>query len=91
MINSIDISRVEKDLRKLPKHILENFRSWVRTVKLEGLEAARLVKGYHDEPLKGKRLGQRSIRLSRSYRVIYSLRINEIQIVFDEEVNKHEY
>ena len=91
MINTIDITKVEKDLRKLPRHILENFRSWVRIVKLEGLDASRLVKGYHDEPLKGKRLGQRSVRLSRSYRVIYSLRGNKIQVVYVEEVNKHEY
>lgn len=91
MINTVDITKVEKDLRKLPCHILENFRSWVRIIKLEGLEASRLVKGYHDEPLKGKRVGQRSIRLSRSYRAIYSLRGNKVQVVFVEEANKHVY
>jgi proteic killer suppression protein len=91
MINTVDITKVEKDLRKLPRHILENLRTWVRIIKLEGLEASRLVKGYHDEPLKGKRAGQRSIRLSRSYRAIYSLRGSTIQVVFVEEVNKHEY
>lgn len=91
MINTVDITKVEKDLKKLPRHIVENFRSWVRIIKLEGLEASRLIKGYHDEPLKGKRLGQRSIRLSRSYRAIYSVRGTKIQVVFVEEVNKHVY
>ncbi len=36
-----------------------------------GLSEVRKVPGYHDEPLKGQRKGQRSIRLSRSYRAIY--------------------
>ena len=32
------------------------------------------VPGYHDEPLKGHRAGQRSIRLSRAYRAIYEIK-----------------
>lgn len=91
MINTVDISKVEKALEKLPRHIVENFRAWIRIIKLEGLERSRLVKGYHDEPLKGKRRGQRSIRLSRAYRAIYSLKEGRIQMVIVEEVNKHEY
>jgi proteic killer suppression protein len=91
MINNVNIIKVEKTLPKLPRHIVENFRAWVRIIKLEGLESARLIKGYHDEPLKGKRKGQRSIRLSRSYRAIYSTREGKVQVVIVEEVNKHEY
>ncbi len=49
------------------------------------------IKGYHDEPLKGKRKGQRSIRLSKSYRAIYTIKKNEIEFVSIEEVNKHDY
>jgi proteic killer suppression protein len=45
---------------------------------------------YHDEPLKGDRLGQRSIRLSRSYRLIY-IESQELGVVKVVEVNKHEY
>lgn len=48
--------------------------------------------GYHDEPLKGKRLGQRSIRLNKAYRAIYEIdttgTIHFIEVI---EVNKHEY
>jgi toxin HigB-1 len=81
----------ENDLLKVPKHIAEKLFYWIRIVRLEGLEKARLIKGYHDEPLKGKRKGQRSIRLSRSYRAIYSIHEEKVKIAFIEEVNKHEY
>ena len=48
--------------------------------------------GYHDEPLKGMRAGQRSIRLSKSYRAIYELkRERECSCVSIEEVHKHDY
>ncbi|MDH4468796.1 MAG: hypothetical protein QE271_12125 [Bacteriovoracaceae bacterium] len=52
----------------------------------------RKIPGFHDEPLKGNRIGQRSIRLSKSYRAIYEERskgtFNIIDVV---EVNKHDY
>jgi proteic killer suppression protein len=92
MITSVRVTeKVEDDLAKIPRHIVVNFRNWVRSVNLEGLERVRLIKGYHDEPLKGKRKGQRSIRLSRQYRAIYSIEGDEIKIVIVEEVHKHDY
>jgi toxin HigB-1 len=92
MIFNVRISSsAEKDLSKVPIHIAEKLFYWIRIVKLEGLENTRLIKGYHDEPLKGKRKGQRSIRLSRSYRAIYSIQEEKVKIIFIEEVNKHEY
>jgi para-nitrobenzyl esterase len=51
----------------------------------------RKVPGYHDEPLKGDRAGQRSIRLSRAYRAIYEIRGGTAKFVSIEEVNKHDY
>ncbi len=46
---------------------------------------------HHDEPLKGDRKGQRSIRLSRSYRAIYRVVKDHVVFILVEEVNKHEY
>ena len=46
---------------------------WVGSVQAVGLEATRKTPGYHDEPLKGEWGGYRSIRLSLSYRAIYSV------------------
>jgi proteic killer suppression protein len=47
--------------------------------------------GFHDEPLKGKRQGQRSIRLNKAYRAIYEVDPQEPHFIEVVEVNKHEY
>lgn len=52
--------------------------------------------GLHDEPLKRKRTGQRSVRLGRAYRAIYVVNQQTIElevIGFAEvlEVHKHRY
>lgn len=80
----------EKQLNKIPKNIVETLRYWVETVERLGIHETRKLKGYHDEPLKGDRKGQRSIRLNRAYRAIYiETKIGlELLII---EVNKHEY
>ena len=65
--------------------------AWVGNVEAKGLEEVRKLPGYHDEPLKGQRQGQRSIRLSRAYRAIYVLRGPEVTFVLVEEVSKHDY
>jgi toxin HigB-1 len=56
-----------------------------------GVDAVRRVPGYHDEPLSGKRFGQRSIRLSKSYRAFYEIDGTVASLVRVLEVNKHEY
>lgn len=84
--------RVEKDLRKVPAHIELKLLSWARAVETQGLETVRRMPGYHDEPLKGTRSGQRSIRLNRSYRAIYEVTEQaNVQIVEIKEVTKHDY
>jgi toxin HigB-1 len=81
-----------KDLRKVPLYIAIKVQAWVDDVGHRGLMAVRKVPGYHDEPLKGERLGQRSIRLSRAYRAIYVIdEHRHIQFVEIVEVNKHDY
>ncbi len=91
-MNTVDISRVSKVFRKLPKHIEERFFDWVQSVEEKGIRATRIVPGYHDEPLKGQRFGERSVRLSRSYRIIYTeSKTCNIVVIVVLEVNKHEY
>ncbi|MEK7704351.1 MAG: hypothetical protein AAB426_05280, partial [Myxococcota bacterium] len=51
----------------------------------------RRVPGYHDESLQGRRVGQRSVRLSRSYRAIYRVVHGAVEFVRVEEVSKHDY
>lgn len=82
----------QKDLKNLPVFIIEKFFHWVKLVKQEGLRKARTVKGFHDEPLKGKRKGQRSVRLNGSYRAIYVEKLNSsIEFIEVQEVNNHDY
>ena len=64
---------------------------WALAVEAYGLEEIRKVPGYHDEPLKGKRAGQRSIRLSRAYRAIHIISYSALEFVSVEEVHKHDY
>ncbi len=82
----------EKQLKKIPKRIIEAVLVWIETVEELGIREARKLKGYHDEPLKGQRKGQRSVRMSRSYRVIYEEDQDKKTVTITVlEVNKHEY
>jgi proteic killer suppression protein len=93
MIFRVVLSRqVIKTLVRLPRHVVDKLQTWARSVRLMGLEEMRKVPGYHDEPLKGARAGQRSVRLTRACRAIYVVRhdgTTEVAVV--EEVNKHDY
>jgi toxin HigB-1 len=93
VIRVVVISKVaQKQLRKLPEHVVLKLAAWVESVEHDGLEEVRKVPGFHDEPLHGQRRGQRSIRLSKAYRAIYEIRADgRIEFVSVEEVNKHDY
>ena len=94
----MEVCRVEltkgaqKDLLKVPVFIREKLLLWVDGVERVGLAHMRKIPGFHDEPLKGSRKGQRSIRLNKAYRAIYTEgHQEELHIVSIIEVNKHEY
>lgn len=91
-MDKVIFDKVHKQLRKLPNHVVTKLLTWAQSVELKGLREIRKLSGYHDEPLKGIRQGQRSIRLNKGYRAIY---IEEddgsINLIIIEEVNKHEY
>lgn len=92
-IHDVRLSKAAiRDIKKIPIHVKIKLFAWIDDVGSRGLNEIKKIPGYHDEPLKGKRKGQRSIRLSKGYRAIYEIRqdgsINFIEI---EEVNKHDY
>jgi len=83
---------VAKQLERVPRHVVDKLLAWVRLVEDAGLEHARRIPGFHDEALKGRRSGQRSIRLSRAYRAIYCISgSGEVEFVTIDEVTKHAY
>ncbi|RLA63936.1 MAG: hypothetical protein DRQ88_01235 [Epsilonproteobacteria bacterium] len=91
-MNKVVFNKVKKDLNKLPDYILRKLQKWAEQVEIFGLREIKKIPGYHDEPLRGERKGQRSIRLSKSYRAIY-VEENDgtIELVIILEVNKHKY
>lgn len=84
--------KAKKDISKVPDHIREKFDFWVVSVEKDGLLITRKRHGWHDEPLKGRRSGERSVRLNKQWRLIYVVK-SEVYIdkVFIEEVSPHEY
>ena len=91
--HQVELEQVKHLFNKvLPKEIVQKLRFWAKRVELIGLLETRKISGFHDEPLKGVRLGQRSIRLNRSYRAIYLINEEQLSItVIVIEVHKHEY
>lgn len=84
--------RVYREFRWLPHFVVKNLFAWAKEVSLKGIREVRKMSGYHDEPLHGDRQGQRSIRLSRSYRAIYIENTEgPITLLIVEEITKHGY
>jgi len=81
-----------KQLQKIPLCIKNKLYDWIERVKFLGIYEVRKTKSYHDEPLKGERAGQRSIRLNKAYRAIYIIQEDStIKFIIIKEVNKHDY
>ena len=92
MVKEVRLSKqAQKHLKKLPLYIVDKLFEWVDSVENEGLEETRKCKGFHDEPLLGQRRGQRSIRLSKSYRAIYIVVEGRTAYCEVKEVSKHAY
>jgi proteic killer suppression protein len=63
MINQVVITKkAYKQLGKVPDYIREKLEDWAKNVQNFGIQEVRKHLAYHDEPLKGKRKGERSIR-----------------------------
>jgi proteic killer suppression protein len=85
-------AKAKKQLRLCPEYISRKYEYWLDLLQTIGLLEARKYKGFHDEPLHGQRKGQRSVRLSKSYRIIYrEIGPNRFEVIEVLEVNKHDY
>lgn len=75
---------------RVHKHIVRKLRFW-RDLEL-GIEKVRERPGFHDEPLRGDRLGQRFIRLNQQWRAFYvEHKDGATELLEAIEVNPHEY
>ncbi len=80
----------DKQLQKVPDHIRKKVIFWIFLVESTGLNEVMKSPGFHDEPLKGERKGQRSVRMNKAYRLIYHVIQDRVHIQL-LEVHKHEY
>jgi addiction module RelE/StbE family toxin len=81
---------VEKQLDTVPQEILKRYEKWKDIAMISGPPGLRLIKGFHDEALKGEWQGYRSCRLGLQYRVVY--RLNSKQLLFQvEHITPHDY
>jgi addiction module RelE/StbE family toxin len=81
---------VPKQLRAIPIDILKRYEKWKDIVSLSGPQGLRLIKGFHDESLRGELKGHRSSRLGKQYRVIYRIEKDQI-LVQVVSVTAHDY
>ena len=81
---------IPKTCRKLPPAVLKKYELWKNLIFRHGPDILREFPGFHDEKLKGSRIGQRSSRLSLQYRVIYKVE-RDVITVYVLEINPHDY
>lgn len=92
MLTEVVLTRsARKGLENAPLHVRDKFAAWVKTVRLFGLPIARQAPSFHDERLQGERQGQRSIRLNKQWRAIYTETTSNTIIVTVLEVTAHDY
>ena len=79
-----------KKFRKIPNEVLKRYEKWKDIVVISGPEGLRLIKGFHDEALKGQWKGYRSSRLGKQYRLIYKIKDKKLYVkVID--ITPHDY
>ena len=79
-----------RKLGRLPAEILKRYEKWKDIVGISGPEGLMLIKGFHDESLKGQWEGFRSSRLGGQYRLIYKIENKKLYVkVLD--ITPHDY
>ena len=82
--------RVDRRLSKLPIEVLKRYEKWKDMVRVSGPAGLGLIKGFHDEALRGEWRGYRSSRLGGRYRLIYQVKAQVVRVhVID--IAAHDY
>ena len=79
-----------RKLPRLPVEVLKRYEKWKDIVTISGPEGLRLIKGFHDESLRGEWKGHRSSRLGLQYRLIYRIE-NKKLFVQVLDITSHDY
>jgi addiction module RelE/StbE family toxin len=79
-----------KKLNNIPIEVLKRYEKWKDIVRISGPQGLRLIKGFHDETLRGQWQGFRSSRLGKQYRLIYKIEDKKLYVkVID--ITPHDY
>ena len=82
--------KVEKQLKSIPTDVLKRYEKWKDVLRISGPSGLKLIKGFHDEALRGEWKGHRSSRLGIKYRIIYMIVEREI-LVQVVNITSHDY
>jgi addiction module RelE/StbE family toxin len=79
-----------RKLPRIPLEALKRYEKWKDIVAISGPEGLRLIKGFHDEALRGQWKGHRSSRLGLKFRLIYRIENKKLYVqVID--ITAHDY
>ncbi len=73
-------SSLVRKLPKIPKEVLKRYEKWKDIAAISGPEGLSLIKGFHDESLRGQWRGFRSSRLGKQYRIIYKIENKKLYV-----------
>ncbi|MCH7896349.1 MAG: type II toxin-antitoxin system mRNA interferase toxin, RelE/StbE family [candidate division NC10 bacterium] len=82
--------RVARRIQRLPTEILKRYEKWKDIVRISGPAGLKLIKGFHDEALRGEWKDRRSSRLGLQYRVIYRVLKQQV-LVLVIDITAHDY
>ena len=82
--------RLARQVKSIPLDILKRYEKWKDIVNVTGPDGLRLIKGLHDEALKGEWKGFRSSRLGKQFRLVYKIERDQVfvQVI---NINAHDY
>ncbi len=86
----VEHRRIWKKLPRLPIEVRKRYEKWKDIVCISGPQGLRLVKGFHDEALRGEWKGHRSSWLNQQHRIVYRVVANEV-LVEVIDVTAHDY
>jgi proteic killer suppression protein len=90
MWDILEHRRLVRRLSRIPEDVLKRYEKWKDIVRISGPAGLRLIKGFHDEALRGQWAGHRSSRLGLQYRVIYQV-VEKQVLVLVIDVTPHDY
>ncbi|HSF19197.1 MAG TPA: type II toxin-antitoxin system mRNA interferase toxin, RelE/StbE family [Vicinamibacteria bacterium] len=82
--------QASRRLDRLPVEVLTRYEKWKDIVRVSGPRGLRLIKGFHDEALRGEWKWHRSSGLSLQYRVIYGVEAEQLELLL-VDVTPHDY